>query len=50
MEKRCYHLLALANDLGLYMHIPALSEDMLLNDDTRDGVEEHKSKKSIRFH
>ena len=31
------------------MHIPALSEDMLLNDDTRDGVE-HKSKKSIRFH
>ena len=30
------------------MHIPALSEDMLLNDDTRDGVE-HKSKKELDF-
>ena len=25
--------------------IPALFEDMLLNDDTRDGVEEHNSTK-----
>ena len=31
------------------MHIPALSEDMLLNDDTRDGVEEHNSKKVLDF-